>query len=153
MLTPKRFLACRWAWVRALWSTQTSSSSGSSDTEANALAVMPWTSPSKSRVMIVTPVAKHPIASRNSVGLRLIPIWSFFLTRLPTLPRPPADGPGPGDMRLMYDSMHPHARRTENRDSNCHQDGRPRAPLIVCGRTADLRPGSGLLRDLAPRPI
>src|SRR6266567_3870319 len=45
---------------------------GSSDTEANALAVMPCTSPSRSTVMIVTPVAKHPIALRNSREFKLI---------------------------------------------------------------------------------
>src|SRR5438270_10676311 len=39
---------------------------GSSDTEVNALAVMPCTSPSRSTVITVTPVAKHPSALRNS---------------------------------------------------------------------------------------
>ena len=38
-------------------------------TEAKALAVIPWTSPSRSRVIIVTPVAKEPIAFRNSTGI------------------------------------------------------------------------------------
>src|ERR1700728_550645 len=80
---------------------------GSSDTEANALAVMPCTSPSRSTVTIVTPVAKHPIARRNSAGFNPIVVdiacnVSLTLVRAaggktlpsnvsaqgPTLPRP-----------------------------------------------------------------
>src|SRR5208337_1807522 len=57
---------------------------GSSDTEAKALAVMPWTQPSRSTVMIVTPVAKQPIALRNSAALKVITVVSG--TRPPTLP-------------------------------------------------------------------
>jgi hypothetical protein len=38
-------------------------------------------------VMMVTPVAKHPIAFRNSVGLRLISSLEFYCRELPTLPR------------------------------------------------------------------
>src|SRR3954470_19238630 len=45
---------------------------GSSETEVNAFAVMPWTSPSRSTVMIVTPVVKAPIALRNSAGFKVI---------------------------------------------------------------------------------
>src|SRR5579864_581004 len=45
---------------------------GSSDTDANALAVMPCTSPSRSTVIMVTPVAKYPMAFRNSLEFRLI---------------------------------------------------------------------------------
>src|SRR5579862_738081 len=45
---------------------------GSSETEANALAVIPWISSSRSRVMMVTPVAKHPIALRKSAEFKLI---------------------------------------------------------------------------------
>src|ERR1022692_1222952 len=49
--------------------------------------VMPWTSPSRSTVMIVPPVAKHAIAFRNSAGLGLMSYLEFFLPRLPTLAR------------------------------------------------------------------
>src|SRR5437868_3608137 len=40
---------------------------GSSETEVNALAVIPCTSSSKSTVIMVTPVAKLPIALRTRV--------------------------------------------------------------------------------------
>src|SRR5208283_3480745 len=48
----------------------TSTSGGRNDTEQNALAVMPCTSPlAVSTVMTVTPVAKRPRAARNSSGV------------------------------------------------------------------------------------
>jgi len=53
--------------VRLPRSKQTSTSGGSSDSELTALAVVPTGSPSSSiDVTIVTPVAKWPIACRNS---------------------------------------------------------------------------------------
>jgi hypothetical protein len=53
--------------------TQTRRSTGSSDREATALAVMPAGAPSCFVVMIVTPVAKWPIASRNSASSTDVP--------------------------------------------------------------------------------
>src|SRR5271165_2896230 len=48
----------------------TSTSGGRNDTEQNALAVIPCTSPlAVSTVMTVTPVAKRPRAARNSSGV------------------------------------------------------------------------------------
>src|SRR5579864_1526248 len=72
MFTPKRFFAWRCAWVRARWSTHTSTSMGSSDTDVKALAVMPCTSFSESSVITVMPVAKQASALRNSAWLTLI---------------------------------------------------------------------------------
>src|ERR1700685_581353 len=64
---------------------------GSSDAEANALAVMPCTSPSRSTVTIVTPVAKHPIARRNSAGFNPIVVETLPATSLsPSVVRPAA---------------------------------------------------------------
>src|SRR5579863_7995072 len=74
---------CRWPstlttnapWLRTarrvalLRSKQTSSSGGSSDSDVTALAVVPTGSPSSPiEVTTVTPVAKCPMASRNSTA-------------------------------------------------------------------------------------
>src|ERR1700722_7208126 len=166
---PKRFLACRCAWVRVFASTQTSTSSGSSDTEANALAVMPWTSPSRSTVIIVTPVAKHPIALRNSAGFKLMVVSPFSPTYCATqnqafqqtakarrdrthrecistaaqpltLPRCAAAKVNP---QLMYDSIHP-------RESRTHAV----APtLTTVSALAEITPGVPISRDTALRLI
>ena len=53
---------------------------GSSDTDVKAFAVIPWTSPSRSTVMIVTPVAKAPIALRNSAGFRVMVSATAYIT-------------------------------------------------------------------------
>jgi hypothetical protein len=59
-------IACRVALLR---SKQTNSSGGSSDSDVTALAVVPTGSPSSPiEVMTVTPVAKCPMASRNSTA-------------------------------------------------------------------------------------
>ena len=68
--------------MRARWSTQTSTSMGSSETEVKALAVMPWTSSSESRVMTVMPVAKQAKALRNSSGLTVMGRHSRARNRL-----------------------------------------------------------------------
>jgi hypothetical protein len=48
----------------------TSTRGGSSETEANELAVIPWTLPgARSVVMIVTPLANWPRAWRNSTDV------------------------------------------------------------------------------------
>src|SRR2546421_8762727 len=64
---PKRFSFCSSRSILARWSTQTRINMGSSETEVNELAVMPWILPgSRSTVTTVTPVAKWPRALRNS---------------------------------------------------------------------------------------
>ena len=53
----------------AVWSTQTETSGGSSETEARLLAVMPGRLPPGSRtVRTVTPVAKRPSSWRKRAG-------------------------------------------------------------------------------------
>src|SRR5215469_9679538 len=79
---PKRFLACKCAWVRVTDSTQTSTSMGSSETDAKALAVMPCTSPSRSTVMMVTPVAKQPMALRKSEEFKVMLVETWLRTSL-----------------------------------------------------------------------
>src|SRR5438552_15170159 len=49
----------------ARWSTDTSTSGGSSDTDTKALAVMAWVRSWCRVVTIVTPLAKRPSAARN----------------------------------------------------------------------------------------
>ncbi len=49
---------------RASLSTHTSTSSGSSETEVNALAVIAWSVPPTRLVQTVTPDAKWPTARR-----------------------------------------------------------------------------------------
>ena len=66
--TPKRRVAGSSACICARWSTETSTSGGSSDTDVNALAVIAWTSPSRSVVTTVTPVEKRPSAERKRRG-------------------------------------------------------------------------------------
>src|SRR5712664_4473288 len=64
---PKRFFFSSKGSVFARWSTQTRINMGSSETEVNELAVMPWILPgSRSTVTTVTPVVKWPRALRNS---------------------------------------------------------------------------------------
>src|SRR6266852_618942 len=66
-LMPKRFFFSSKGSVFARWSTQTRINMGSSETEVNELAVMPWILPgSRSTVTTVTPVVKWPRALRNS---------------------------------------------------------------------------------------
>src|SRR5229473_6293883 len=68
-LMPKRSFFSSNGSVFALLSTQTRISMGSSETEVNELAVMPWILPgSRSTVITVTPVVKWPRALRNSDG-------------------------------------------------------------------------------------
>ena len=75
MLTPHMPDSTIASWKRASISTQASTSIGSIETEATALAVMAWSWPSVTVVRIVTPVAKRPIASRNrsTAGASLTP--------------------------------------------------------------------------------
>ncbi len=54
--------------VRAPRMRQTSTSSGSSDTDVTELAVMPCSSPSWTVVTTVTPVANWLMTLRNSIG-------------------------------------------------------------------------------------
>src|SRR5947208_1327090 len=64
---PKCFFFSSKGSIFARWSTQTRISIGSSETEVNELAVMPWILPgSRSTVTTVTPVVKWPRALRNS---------------------------------------------------------------------------------------
>jgi hypothetical protein len=67
-------IACR---VRLPRSKQTRTSGGSSDSELTALAVVPTGWPSAPRdVMTVTPVAKCPMAFRNSAPVTSGPVAS-----------------------------------------------------------------------------
>src|SRR5260370_40058613 len=67
MLTPNCFFFCSSGSILARWSTHTKISMGSSETEVNEFAVMPWILPgSRSTVTTVTPVEKWPRALRNS---------------------------------------------------------------------------------------
>src|SRR5260370_34726131 len=67
MLTPNCFFFCNSGSILARWSTHTKISMGSSETEVNEFAVMPWILPgSRSTVTTVTPVEKWPRALRNS---------------------------------------------------------------------------------------
>jgi hypothetical protein len=54
--------------IRVLWSIDTRTSGGFSDTEVNAFAVIACTSPSRAVVTTVTPVQKRPSAERNLRG-------------------------------------------------------------------------------------
>jgi hypothetical protein len=68
---PKCFLFASKGSIFARWSTQTRINMGSSETEVNELAVMPWILPgSNSTVTTVTPVVKWPSALRNSNVVR-----------------------------------------------------------------------------------
>src|SRR5258707_547969 len=74
--------------IRARRSTQTMISSGSSESEVKAFAVMPWMSSSTRVVTTVTPVAKSPARrrySRGSIGCG----WSLL-----SLPGGPLHGGG-----------------------------------------------------------
>src|SRR3981081_3407288 len=67
MFTPKR--PCRWINGSncAFSLTQIRISNGSSETDVNEFAVIPWTRPgARSAVTTVTPVANWPSAKRNS---------------------------------------------------------------------------------------
>src|SRR5262249_14254255 len=85
------------------WSTQTSTSMGSRETEVKALAVMPWTSFSESSVITVMPVAKQASALRNSGWLTpmLQNPRAVGSDRLHTLSRQPDVVPG-CDWRPMF---------------------------------------------------
>ena len=66
--------------VGSLLAMQTSSSTGSSERDATALAVIPAGLSSCSVVITVTPVAKWPIASRNAISSTAVgaggAVWS-----------------------------------------------------------------------------
>src|SRR4051794_17896688 len=66
MLTAKRWLAVAFSSVREPCARETSTSSGSSETEVNELSVMPAGWPWCSLVTTQTPVAKAPTTSRKS---------------------------------------------------------------------------------------
>src|SRR6478672_8536998 len=67
-LTPKRSVSRTTLSVRAVLSKHTSSSSGSSDSEQTALAVIPTGPSPEVAVTTVTPVAKVPITDRKRSG-------------------------------------------------------------------------------------
>src|SRR5437016_2925323 len=77
---PKCFFFSSKGSIFARWSTQTRISIGSSETEVNELAVMPWILPgSRSTVTTVTPVVKWPRALRNSNDeSEEVGIWEVF---------------------------------------------------------------------------
>src|SRR5882762_2466491 len=79
-LTPKCFFFSSNGSILARWSTQTRISMGSSETDVNEFAVMPWILPgSRSTVTTVTPVEKWPRALRNSDGESDgVGIWQVF---------------------------------------------------------------------------
>src|ERR687886_959820 len=54
--------------MRVRWSTDTSTSGGSSETEVNAFAVIAWISPPCAVVTTVTPVVKRPSVRRIAPG-------------------------------------------------------------------------------------
>jgi hypothetical protein len=66
--TPKRPASRTIGSVLASFSKQTSASSGSSDSEHSALAVIPPSPAGPALVITATPVAKRPNTSRNSSG-------------------------------------------------------------------------------------
>src|SRR5436305_2045160 len=65
--------------VHAWLAKHTSASSGSSETEQRALAVIPPLTPAPALVITATPVAKRPNASRNSSGSRLADIADGYI--------------------------------------------------------------------------
>src|SRR4051794_21351274 len=67
-LTPKRPARRTSGSVRAPLSKHTSTSTGSSESEATALAVIPWGPPGASTVTTATPVAKWPMTVRKRWG-------------------------------------------------------------------------------------
>src|SRR5262249_6796216 len=67
-LSPNRRASRTIGRVRALFSKHTSASSGSSDSEQTALAVIPPSSVPVALVTTATPVANRPNTSRNSSG-------------------------------------------------------------------------------------
>ncbi len=67
-MTPNRPASLTIGSVRALFSKHTSASSGSSDSEHSALAVMPPEAAGVALVITATPVANRPNTSRNSSG-------------------------------------------------------------------------------------
>jgi hypothetical protein len=56
------------SWKRAIFSAQNSTSSGSSDTEVNALTVMMCGTPSRAADTTTIPAGNRPAASRNAAG-------------------------------------------------------------------------------------
>ena len=66
MLTAKRRLAVAFSSVREPCASDTSTSSGSSETDVNELSVIPAGWPWCSLVTTQTPVANAPTTSRNS---------------------------------------------------------------------------------------
>src|SRR5258708_19154684 len=69
MLTPKRPAEARASWVLRLFSTQTSTSGGWRESDANDDTVMPYGFPSCSVVTIVTPLAKCDMACLKSASV------------------------------------------------------------------------------------
>ena len=67
-MTPNRTPSCRSAFIFARLSTEIRTSGGCSDTDMNALAVIPWTWSPACVVMIVTPVANMPSVRRNATA-------------------------------------------------------------------------------------
>ena len=76
-------------------STEISTSGGSSDTDMNALAVMPWTCSPTRVVMIVTPVANIPSVLR-SADARVVALDLERLGARAVVERRLADPVGPG---------------------------------------------------------
>src|SRR5258706_13275413 len=79
MLTPKRPAEAMASWVLRLFSTQTSTSGGWRESEANDDTVMPYGFPSYSVVTIVTPLAKCDMACLKSASL--MGMSAFYPTR------------------------------------------------------------------------
>ena len=69
MLTAKTSLRSMLSLPAVPLMTHTSTSGGSSDTDENAFAVIPYCSPGPCVVITVTPVAKAPSARRKSAPL------------------------------------------------------------------------------------
>src|SRR5215475_15306081 len=115
---------------------------------------MPWTSPSRSTVMIVTPVAKAPMAFRNSLGLKVIVVETLLATSLsPHLQR---SRPRRSKLRLY--------NCTEPTDATAYITTAARciirvsvavSPIKPAGRDhfqdllGDVRPGKPISRDAA----
>src|SRR5580698_2586024 len=76
MLMPHSLACSQIAKLCTVRATENSTSGGSSDTELNELTVMPCSTPSEPRaVMMATPVGKVPSARRKSVDVKLMNLF------------------------------------------------------------------------------
>src|SRR5580692_10158323 len=76
ILTPQSLACSQIAMLCTVRATENSTSGGSSDTELNELTVMPCSTPSAPRaVMMATPVGKVPSALRKSVDVKLMNLF------------------------------------------------------------------------------